>query len=316
MTSRGSVPLRFLGKIFCSALILLGVIMSASPVSAANNSHILVSPTTLSVALDPGQVYQGSFSVKNTGDVAETLYPIARPYSVSGENYIPNYDEEQSAYSQIYKWVTFSRSEFYLEPGGEAKVEFVVTTPQDVPAGSQYAALLMEARGDGRSMFNTNTRVGPLLLAQVNGETRLEGKYRNQHMSQFVALGPFVAQTYFENPGNVDYKVSSTLVARNFFTGNNDYDNTEAPVELLVFPDRPRLIDITWPDQPLFGIYNVTYTVNFLDEDHTIERVVIFFPIWAILLFVALIIFLIILGILDHQKRHRFARVVDKNLNL
>ena len=282
---------------------------SVAPVSADAGS-ILISPTKLNINIDPGQTYHGSFIVKNDGDIPEVLRPVATPYSVSGEDYLPDYDTEGS-YTQIHKWVTFAESEYPLEPGAEAVVEYTITVPDDIPAGGQYAALLMEVGGGTENMFNTITRVGPVLIAQVNGETRTEGRLLSQTISDFNFDQPPTISATFENTGNVDYTVTSKLQIRNLLTGEIAYTNIESPLESTVFPATTRVIPLPWDDSPSFGIFQIEYEVDFLGESYAITRTIFFCPLWAMVILIVIIISLIILLVIWIARHRHRARALS-----
>lgn len=292
-------------SIFCAANITTQ--LTYADALGSNDYVVRITPTVQRLELDPGNTYEGVITVVNSGDKEFDFGTFIRPYSVTGDNYDPDYDSV-TAHTQITDWITLNSSTGHLAPGASAEVKYTIKVPQDVPAGGQYCTIFAgtgDSANDG-DMFKPIGSVGTVILAQVNGETRRAGTYRDQQLSQFVMFGPFSARASFENTGNVDYTVTSTLTARNFFTGNYDFDNSEAPSQLTVFPDKPRTIALAWPDQPLLGIYNVTYNIKFLDQDHTLTRVVIFCPIWVILLFVGLIVFLVIYAVLDRKRRKRF----------
>lgn len=299
-------------SIFALILGVFCVASQASPVSASDEQDtptLRISPAKEVLALDPGDTYTGTYTISNVSTEDITFSLVSSPYSVSGDAYNPDYSTRDT-YTQIADWVELAAAKYTLAPGEFTDVTYTIKVPLDVPAGSQHAAFFADIQSDdlpeGATGVQAISGVGMVLLAQVNGETRREGTYHDQRVTQFVGFGSFRAQTSFENTGNVDYTVTSTLTIRNFITGNYEYDNSELPAQSVVFPGKSRTIELTWPEQPLLGIYNVTYNVNFLDEDHTLERVVIFCPIWVILLFAGLIAFLIIYAILDHRKRRRY----------
>ena len=117
---------------------------------ADDSGSIFISPTKLYLSINPGETVTDSFIVKNESSTPEILRPVATPYSVTGEDYTPDYDTEGS-YAQIHNWVTFAQDEYQLRPGDETRVEYTVTAPEDIPAGGQYAAILVSSAEDNSS---------------------------------------------------------------------------------------------------------------------------------------------------------------------
>ena len=57
----------------------------------------------------------------------------------------------------------------------------------------------------------------------------------------------------------------------------------------LVLPDTKRYHAMTWEKTPSFGIFNVEQTIEYGGKTDTNKKLVIIFPLWLIIVFIALI---------------------------
>lgn len=297
--------------------IFLGLSLQAQPASALSNSDIAITiyPTTQTIELDPGHEYTGSVTISNSGQQPFTVLVSAAPYQVDSEEYTPDFTTENS-YTKLYNWITFPEESYYLEPGASTKVEYTVSVPEDTVGGGQYAAILARTEDSIREndSIQVISQVAGILYGRVNGaDMHPEGELVEQSIPGFVMDGLLeVAETVY-NTGNVDFKVSHSIVATNFFTGeevlNSDAkDASGRPINtdnVIVLPGTSRRNVITWENTPRLGIYKIKQNVMFLDEDVTTEQIVIFCPSWLLFSILGLILLLVLWIILAARHRHR-----------
>ena len=303
------IPLRFIiSRLAGLGVFLLALFVATPNVAAANDPAgigIRISPVRIDLTLDPGQQYTGNFRVANSGSTKLNLTMDTAPYTPIGETYEADYDTRTN-YTQIVDWVTYDQPEFSLEPGAELTVTYHINVPLDVPAGGQYAMLFARTTDpNGVGNVQSISRTGPILLAQVNGETRREGIFINQNVTGLVLGSSFAATTTIRNTGNVDFPVTNYLEIRNFFTGNIELSNYDNPTSFSVLPETTRLISLPWPDAPNIGLFRAQYTVIFLDEEYIVEKLVLILPFWLVLIVIFLIVFLIIWIILRRRSRQK-----------
>lgn len=302
--------------------ILLFVMTSSfgqsSPASAleAGDVVIQVKPADQELDLAPGQTVRGKVTVQNVGRLPFTFTVSARPYQVLNENYDPDFVTENS-YTKLHNWITFPQDSFQIEPGAQQEVSFTITVPEGVPGGGQYAAIIVETRDSMSEDAGVRiiSQLASLIYAHVEGEEHIGGVLMAHYLPNFLLSSPFTARATVKNDGNVDFRLTHSISIKDFFTNKeilseNSVDENGkfiARATPMILPETQRSSAITWDGAPQLGVFKVTQTISFLDQNYAFEQVVIFCPVWLIAA-VAVFIFLIILWVilrLRSRKRRR-----------
>lgn len=296
---------------------LLGLSLSAQPASALLDDDIALTiyPTTQTVELDPGREYSGNVTITNSGQQPFTALVSASPYQVDSEAYTPDFSTE-NAYTKLYGWISFPEESYYLEPGASAKVEYIVSVPEDAVGGGQYAAILVRTEDSIKEedSIQVISQVAGILYGRVNGaDMRPEGEIAEQNIPGFVMDGLLEVSETVYNTGNVDFKVIHSITITDVFSGNvvlsPDMQDSEgfslASNNVIVLPGTSRRDVITWENTPRLGLYKVKQTITFLDEEFSLERIVFFCPSWLLFSVIGLIALAILWIILAARRRHR-----------
>ncbi|MCL1839627.1 hypothetical protein FWF89_01315 [Candidatus Saccharibacteria bacterium] len=300
--------------LFISAFLLGIVTMSGAifgPVSAEKNDTkpavwLQVSPTSRSLSLEPGDTYDGEFTVSNIGSESFSFKVYASPFSVVGENYDHDYSSEKN-YNQIHRWVTFDKTEFSLAVDESQVIIYHVNVPEDVPTGSQHAVLFAESSGNNTSSngIKAISRVGMRLIARVSGETN-EGVEITDYSLPTLRISfnasQITATSKVKNTGNADAEARYNFEVKPFFGGDPVFSEEKTS---LIYPDSEYRHNIAWENTPLLGLFSVTYSVsiNKLTQDET--RVVLVIPAWLLIILLILLTFLVIWIILKVKKRRK-----------
>ena len=285
--------------------------MVASPVFADERPdyRLQVSPSKLDLELAPGKVEEKTFQVQNTGNKTFKFKIEVTPYTVKDEAYDPDYNEE-SAYTDLAKWVSFSQTEGELESNGSQKIIVTIDVPKDVPAGGQYAAIMVSmeesdsADNNNGAMIGTTQRIGLIMYSTVEGNTRKEGKVIENKVPSFRFQPPIVATSTVENTGNVHATATYTLQVFPFFGGEEVYSNEDNPETRTILPETKRYNEVAWEGAPALGIFKVKQTVNFLGKDDVTEKVVFLCPIWFLFI-ILLLIFVVVFWIVSRVRGRR-----------
>lgn len=300
------------GNLLCAFLLMVAVfVVGALPVSADERPdyRLQVSPSKLDIDLAPGKVEEKTFQVQNTGKKTFNFRVEASPYTVTDEVYDPNYDKE-SKYTDLVKWVTFSQTEGEVEPGGSVKVTATINVPKDVPAGGQYAAIMISMEkpegsvDDEGAAIGMTQRIGLVMYSTVEGKTRKEGKVIENKVPSFKFQPPVTASSVVENTGNVHATATYTLQVFPLFGGEEVYSNEDKPDMRTILPETKRYNEIQWEGAPALGIFKVKQTVNFLGQDSVTEKIVFLCPIWFLFI-ILLLIFVIIFWIINRVRGRR-----------
>lgn len=301
-------------------LILTAAFGNITPASALESGDVVMSvtPSNQELELTPGQTFHGEVTVSNTGRLAFDFTAKLSPYYVKDDSYDPDF-EATGDRTLLSNWTTLDETKYHVEPGEKAAVEFTIKVPEDVPSGGQYAAIMLHNNGastDGSSSgsaINVSGQIAAILYGHVNGgELRQEATMTEHSFPRLVLGGPFAVSQTIENTGNVDFRVSQTLTITNFFSNREvvSKDSISSDGEVIgtnvysVLPGTTRTGITTWRDAPKLGLFNVTWTISFLDQDYTFRHLVFICPIWLAVIVIVLLLALIIWLIFAIRKRY------------
>lgn len=296
------------------ASFVVALTFATNPTNAASNAVMSLRPSEQEVELTPGQQYTGSIVVYNVGKEAFDFEVTAAPYQVKSNNYEPDFLTESES-TKLANWITFPTTEFSVEPSQSATVQFVVTVPEGVPGGGQRAAIIVRAKDDSsvESGVNLVTQIAAIVYGHIKGEElNATGSLSAYHFPTLMSGGEFKISSVIANEGNVDFRVTETLTISDFFTkrevltpeSTNASGYPVGTVSATVLPDTKRTIDMIWRDAPQLGIFRVSQTISYLDEEITTEKVVMVCPIWLIVL-VGIMFLLIIIWLISAFRNYR-----------
>ncbi len=296
---------------FTVALVTSGA--SVMPVMAAEEvpkQRLQVSPAKLDVKdLRPGETEEVKFKVQNTGSENLKYELSVAPYSVTGDDYTQNF-ESKTTYTNIADWITFSRDEGEVEPDQQDEITAMIKVPKDVPAGGQYAAIMIRmlnndgGSNSGGAAVSTINQIALVVYANVAGNTRKAGSVTENKVPSFMFTPPISATSVVENTGNVHAEAEYILQVYPFFGSEEVYTNEEEPEKHVIMPETRRMNTLSWNDAPHLGIFKVKQTVKFLDDVSEVEKIVFICPIWFLLIVLA-VIFLIVFLIVSRVRGGR-----------
>ncbi len=300
--------LKKLGLALTCLLCALGLLAGplVHPASATDpDDHLVVSlnPSEQDIELRPGDSYIGSVTVYNVGQIPFNFQVEAAPYHAAGETYDPDFSTEDS-YTKLKNWITFPETNFYVEPDHAVEVKFHITVPKDVMGGGQYAAIIIRTQDvSGDNPVQLAAQLAALIYGHVEGgERREEGELAKYSLPSLMLGGEFKTTSVFKNTGNVDFRITETLAIRDFFTNQEIMTPTSVSednqvigtVSAAVLPNTSRTVNMFWKDAPQLGLFRVTQTISYLDQERTVEKVVLVCPIWLVLLVGAFVLLFII----------------------
>lgn len=289
----------------------------AQPARALETGDVVmrVSPVEQEIELEPGLQATGSINVQNVGRQAFNFSVSATPYQVTNDSYDPDFVSENS-YTKLHNWITFPQHDYHLEAGAVVSVEFEINVPLDIPGGGQYAAIMIETHDtvDETAMIQTVGRVASLVYAHVSGEEHIGGVLMGHTMPAILLNPDFAVSTTVKNDGNVDFRVDHQLTIRDFFTGRevltpetvNSEDQTPGHANPVVLPGTARTNVLIWDGAPHLGVFRVQQRIAFLDQVYEFNQIVVFCPLWLIvlvLLFLGTMILWLLVRVLSHRHR-------------
>ncbi len=250
--------------------------------------EITVSPSSQKYEIEAGTSKAGTFKVVNTGGVNFDFIVYSKPYSVSGNNYSPNYSDEKASRADAYDWVTFPTTEGTLKPGETAEIPYTVTVPKNASIGGHYAVLFAETQPkdtDGNQVLRKK-RVGSILRVNVAGDINEQGSVISSSIPAFQFHAPLVTTMDIKNDGNVDFIADSKIEVKDIFgTLKHTYNKSS-----IIYPATTRTVDQNWDEVAWLGIYKVDISANYLGKEFTKSQYVLIMPRWLIALAFILIV--------------------------
>jgi hypothetical protein len=125
-----------------AAACMVVVVLLSPKVLAANNSgfSIQVSPSPLVLTLTPGQTHTAAVTVHNFGAQTETLKPLLKGLTMSGDSKTINFSTSISP--DIAAWVHFQESQISVAPGTDQQLHVVYQVPHDAGFSYSFAIIL------------------------------------------------------------------------------------------------------------------------------------------------------------------------------
>ena len=284
-----------------------------------NINFFTVTPMSQRISLEPGQVYEGYIKLINPADAKTDFdYKIeVSPYTVVGQDYNADFEAE-SQWTQIADWITVAEPTGTVKPNNVKEIHFTITVPNDVPAGGQYAAIVVSHDpqsevGEGNNMAVKDIfEMASLIYADVAGETRHEGEILGNDIPGFSTTVPISLGAMFDNHGNIHETATIVISAKDVFSGQEILPTPEDDGKYteIVIPDTTRYVSRDLSNLPMLGVVHVEQTIYYNGHYSQQAKDVFICPLWFIIL--VLITVCAIIGVIVHKvrkhKKHR-ARV-------
>ena len=273
--------------VFAGACVLVGDRVAKATAGVVGFS---VSPMKQNIVLNPGDTYRGTFAVSNPASSENDfsyLVTVSPFYVKDDEEYTAVFDEDSDR-TMISKWIqVVSPTEGTIAPNQSNEIEFIITVPEDAPAGGQYAAITVSSNNneetpEGGTGIREQIAIAHTIFAEIAGDTKRDGEIKELSVPSFIFSGDLTASSKVHNMGNVHGKATYKLQVFPLFSDEEVFTNEEKPNEQTILPDRTLYFETAWKNTPSFGIYNVVYTVEFEGKTAELKKMVIKCPIWML----------------------------------
>ena len=310
-----------IGVSFCLVNTSFAEEESEKPAVDENGTSISLSPVSKVLSIKSNENYTDSFEVKNDGKSTIEIEVYAAPYS-----YV--YSEEEDAYklgfnndnnfTQISRWITFhdnggswvKKANFDIEAGKTLSIDYKISTPDNIPAGGQYAVIFAHTLTSVTSASGIRTEASPGLVVygrSSEGENKVEAEISDLKIEKSVTengvtRNNFYASAKIKNSGNVDFNATGKMKV-DAILGGASYETPANGARLSVIPESELVLSDEWQDSPSFGLYKVTWTVNAGDKEEVVEKLVFVNPLPFVIISLILLTFLTIWIIIRVRKR-------------
>ena len=256
------------------------------PQAVSADAQITLSPTSHRLSVAPGETYDGSLTLINSGDEPMEVRVYPAPYQVADEDYSPVFSKQTSR-TQISRWIHLEKDSYRLNAGEQARVPFTITTPSSIPDGGQYAAIFAETSEKQTGSITSKKRVGMIVYAESKGRTLKEGSVKLTSPGA-VHLG--TSRNFYShltNSGNTDLTGTFSITVTDMF-GKQLFAHSQ---EKIVLPDTTRKVPVKWAATPGFALAKVNQTITFVDKTTASHRWVLFItPLTALVIGSSLVI--------------------------
>lgn len=298
-------------------------------VSENFGTSISLSPVSKVLELSSNSRYEDSMNVKNDGSSNLEIEVYAAPYSYvysdEDDSYKLGFSKENN-FTQITRWITFKdnggswvkKANYSIKPGETLTVDYRISTPDNIPAGGQYAVIFAHTLSGNTNASGIKTEASPGMIVygrSTEGETVISAEISDLAIERKVndesKRENFFASAKVKNTGNVDFGAVGTLKVEPII-GGGSYETaaTGNNARVSVIPDSELVVSDEWEDSPSFGIYKVTWTVEAGKETETIEKIVFVNPLPLIIIMILLLTVLTIwIIIMVRKRKERKARL-------
>ncbi len=286
------------GNILLLVLIVAGMVFSQTV--SAQGVSVGLSPLSFELTGNPGEVIENYITVGNPSNENVVLIQMTTedfaPTGETGKVVVEPADTE--TYS-LASWVKCEPEEVTLDPGGQKKIKFTITIPENAEPGGHYGTVIAGAKGVAGPEVTGATilpRVGTLVLLTVPGEAKeILGVKEFKTSQSYFDQGPIPFMVKFENSGTIHLKPSAVI------TITDIWGKKVAEIPLTqknVLPGAIRKFEASWDqDWLLGGKYMATLSGTYGQRDIPLESQVITFYAfpWKVALGIILAIIFFIL---------------------
>jgi hypothetical protein len=225
--------------------ILFGCLIAhAAPAAQA----LAVSPVLYDYEIAPGAGKQGTITLVNDTETADTFSLEVKNFVAQGEEGAQQYLDEQEP-SDLASWITVNRPSVTLGPGQSADFPFAVNVPSGAEPGGHYASIFFSRKASNANGTGVGIggKVGVLILVNVPGDVREDAR-----IESFNVQGPLIRDrlpVYFDlrihNLGSVHFRPRGSLVVKNLF-GRLVEQTSVNPKNAAVLPNSIRRVESVW----------------------------------------------------------------------
>ena len=302
-------------------LTLVGAMLTGTKNTYAEAAAVKISPVANAINIKAGQSQNYQFTLENMSQKDYKFKLYTAPYNVINEEYDADFTNETN-YNQITRWVTFEDDSgsfvkdpvYKIKAGEKRSIIYRVSVPDDIPGGGQYCVIFAESvddenfSGSGTSAgIGSVSRVSLILLGHGDGETRDTAEITDFSLTGMFTAKNIDAMAKVKNSGNTDFLAVYTLSVKSLF-GTPIYSGSD---NFIVLPETQRKFATSWAEAPLFGVFNVTFTVDALDQTKTESHVILILPAFVVVIALLLLTSIVVWTIILIRKRkERSSRLV------
>lgn len=298
-----------MNKLFLSLasflIALSAVIVTTVKGQITNDSGLTLSPPTLEISGNPGELIKQSIRLENRNNYDIRVVLDKRNFTAVGEEGAVGLTEEETTFS-LASWLTTETGEFTIPAKASRTFPISINVPLGAEPGGHFGSLIFRTipneklEGSGASLAQ---EIGSLILLRVAGDLKEDGSLESfAPVKNFFEFGPIGFEARVKNSGNVHLKPRGTITITNML------GQQVATVEITgknVLPGAVRKLEATWDTKWRLGRYTATALVIY-GKDLTQRASVTTFTVFPYRIALAVLLILLILGRILYKGRKRW----------
>lgn len=292
-------------------LLLLGSLLAFPAAAAGQGVNIAAVPAKVEFQIRPGTEQTQAVKVYNKGTEASRILAYTEDYSISPENQFEFFPGGTLDYS-IAPWVSYSESDFVVEPDTYREITITLKVPADATIGGYASAAIFEGHRLDEKIEEglvTVGRIGVPLLTTVAVDPS-EIKQEGTILSMQVERGTWVlfrtdikVTTTFENNGNTYLHYHAFTDITHGLIGS-EYHGDHGESTALAKTQRTITYDAkgAW-----FGKYKVRVEVHYPPDRVLVQEQTVWVIPWLLILIVGILVMALGVGAWYWRRRRRAA---------
>jgi len=253
---------------------LIGTVFFLStPVNAqtAPDRQLSVAPLRTEMTIEPGTVYKGSVTLKNTGKTTLDVSLDAEAFNVINQSYDYTFLPD----SPINDWINFAQNTVSLDAGKTYIANYLISVPSSAEPGEKYISVFASTLASESADITSAERLGSLLYITIPGDATKPGKLLSLNSPLLVAKTSTWSAT-IQNTGTARFRSNYSVTLQTL------WNSTVSSIQdsKLILPASVRLINGTFPVPEWLGIYKVSYSFELGDNPTVIKtKYIVYAPL-------------------------------------
>ena len=173
--------------------IIIFFVLFLDPIFAG----LAVEPTVMEISIAPGETYEGTYKVVNTGN--EELVVNIQP-----EDWLKRYLKKENTVD-VSKWLVLEETTFTLAPAAIKGIKYSVSIPPEMEE-EQAAQIFYSFSKKAIDSKSFRTRLGVIMYLAIKGKERLKAAIEDVHIqTQEISKGTYnlTGRVTINNTGNI-----------------------------------------------------------------------------------------------------------------
>jgi len=243
---------------------------SPQKILAEEKVSLRVSPLAFDWTMNPGEEKTGSIQIENLSETdieinvesADFFMDDGGSYFFPGESGSANTDKHKNFFMK--EWIQAEEKNFLLPAGESALKNFSVRVPENAVLGGHYGAVFFRTScvlkkdpnvvSSDQSSVCVSARPGVLLLTQIGGDARKNGKLKKAEIPTISFRDKENFNVEFSNDGNTHFRPEGSVTAKSITGAEFNLIDIK---DKTILPGASRSFAGELNKKDFFGIYKI-----------------------------------------------------------